>query len=145
MPGAADPTTGAPQPDLIGLTCAACHTGHINYQGVSVRFDGGPGMVDLLKLEKRNRRVTLYTLHVPGRFKRFAARVLGPDATRAQRDELKKGLSKAFDGVFAQKSALDKMHKYTNRADTEEGFGRLDALNRIGNQVFATDMGISGL
>ena len=145
MPGAADPTTGAPQPDLIGLTCAACHTGHINYQGVSVRFDGGPGMVDLLKLESATGGSLLYTLWWPGRFKRFAARVLGPDATRAQRDELEKGLSKAFKGVFAQKSALDKMHKDTNRQDTEEGYGRLDALNRIGNQVFATDMGINGL
>ena len=145
MPGAADPTTGAPQPDLIGLTCAACHTGHITYQGVSVRFDGGPGMVDLLKLETATGESLLYTLWWPGRFKRFAARVLGPDATRAQRDELEKGLSKAFHAVFAQKSALDKMHKDTNRQDTEEGFGRLDALNRIGNQVFATDMTINGL
>jgi len=29
--------------------------------------------------------------------------------------------------------------------NTEEGFGRLDALNRIGNQVFSTDLAMSGL
>jgi hypothetical protein len=29
--------------------------------------------------------------------------------------------------------------------DTEEGYGRLDALNRIGNQVFYTDLVASGL
>src|SRR5260370_33832594 len=29
--------------------------------------------------------------------------------------------------------------------DTEEGFGRLDALNRIGNQVFYTDLVLGGL
>jgi hypothetical protein len=145
MPGAADPTTGQPGSDKIGLTCAACHTGHITYQGVSVRFDGGPGMVDLLKLEQATGLSLLYTLHTPGRFKRFALRVLGPDAPSAKRDELKKGLSKAFDTVHAQADALDKMHKDTKRADTEEGYGRLDALNRIGNQVFATDMTISGL
>jgi mono/diheme cytochrome c family protein len=145
MPGAPDPTTGQPGPDRIGLTCAACHTGHINYQGKSVRFDGGPGMVDLLKLEEATGLSIGSTLYIPGRFRRFAARVLGPDATPAQRDELKKGLSKAFDFVFAQAKALDKMHKETQREDTVEGFGRLDALNRIGNQVFATDMAMSGL
>jgi RoxA-like, cytochrome c-like len=145
MPGAPDPTTGQPGPDRIGLTCAACHTGHINYLGKSVRFDGGPGMVDLLKLEEATGLSIGSALYVPGRFRRFAARVLGPDATAAQRDELKKGLSKAFHVVLDQAKALDKMHKDTHREDTVEGYGRLDALNRIGNQVFATDMAMSGL
>jgi hypothetical protein len=145
MPGAADPTTGQPGPDMIGLTCAACHTGHINYKGVSVRFDGGPGMVDLLKLERATGLTILSTLYVPGRFKRFATRVLGPDATKAERHELKKGLSKAWDFVFGQANALEKMGKDTQKNDTEEGYGRLDALNRIGNQVFYTDMLLSGL
>jgi hypothetical protein len=145
MPGAADPTTGQPGPDMIGLTCAACHTGHINYKGVSVRFDGGPGMVDLLKLESAAGLSILSTLHVPFRFKRFAARVLGPDATPAQRHELKKGLSKAGDFVLSQIGALANLRKDKHHDDTEEGFGRLDALNRIGNQVFYTDMLLSGL
>jgi hypothetical protein len=145
MPGAPDPTTGRPGADMIGLTCAACHTGHISYQGKSVRFDGGPGMVDLLKLEEATGLSIGSTVYLPGRFRRFAMRVLGPDATPAQRDELKKGLSKAFHFVFDQAKALKKMHKDTHREDTEEGYGRLDALNRIGNQVFATDMAMSGL
>jgi hypothetical protein len=145
MPGAPDPTTGQPGPDMIGLTCAACHTGHINYQGKSVRFDGGQGMVDLLKLELATGQSIGSTLYVPGRFRRFATRVLGPNAAPAQRDDLEKGLSKAFHFVLAQAKALDRMHKDTHREDTLEGYGRLDALNRIGNQVFATDMAISGL
>jgi hypothetical protein len=145
LAGPLDPITGQSKPDMIGLSCAACHTGHINYKGVSVRFDGGPGMVDLLKLEEATGLAIAYTLKVPGRFKRFAARVLGPDATRAQRDELKDGLSKAGAIVLAQHDALDKMHKDTHKDDTEEGYGRLDALNRIGNQVFSTDFDMSGL
>ena len=145
MPGAPDPTTGKPQPDMIGLTCAACHTGHINYKGVSVRFDGGPGMVDLLKLELATGQSILSTLYLPGRFKRFAARVLAPDATPAERDELKKELAKGGDFVLGQVKALKKALRDKHQTDTEEGYGRLDALNRIGNQVFATDMAISGL
>ncbi len=26
----------------LGLTCAACHTGQVNYQGTAMRIDGGP-------------------------------------------------------------------------------------------------------
>ena len=145
MSGTPDPTTGQPRPDMIGLTCAACHTGHINYKGVSVRFDGGPGMVDLLKLELATGQSILSTLYVPGRFKRFATRVLGPDASPAERDDLKKGLSKSGDVVLGQVKALKKALKDKHQNDTEEGYGRLDALNRIGNQVFATDIALSGL
>jgi hypothetical protein len=149
MVGATDPGTGAPEPDMIGLTCAACHTGHINYKGVSVRFDGGPGMVDLKKLEIATGESILATLPtlpgVPGRFNRFAARVLGPNASPADLDGLKKGLKKASDFVIAQLTVPQKANKANNQKDTEEGFGRLDALNRIGNQVFYTDLAAAGL
>jgi len=50
LSGAINPVTGASEPDKIGLTCAACHTGSINYKGTSISFDGGPAMVDLRKL-----------------------------------------------------------------------------------------------
>jgi hypothetical protein len=152
MPGVPDPTTGKPGPDMIGLTCAACHTGHINYQGVSVRFDGGPGMVDLKKLELATGLSIGYTLKVPGRFRRFAARVLGPDATKAERDDLEQKLAPIGKFLLDQKNLYDKTiaskKTYDNKqqqTDTEEGFGRLDALNRIGNQVFTTDIAMSGL
>ena len=145
LAGATDPATGAPQPDLIGLTCAACHTGSIHYKGASIRYDGGPAMVNLLKLEQATGLSIAYTLTVPFRFKRFATRVLGPNATEAQRAELKKGLSSAGNSVLAQKNALDNLNQRTGQQDTEEGYGRLDALNRIGNQVFATDPALSGV
>src|SRR6185295_725196 len=52
MTGARNPGTGQAESDKIGLTCAACHTGHITYKGTSVRFDGGPGMLELRQLER---------------------------------------------------------------------------------------------
>ena len=33
--------------DYIGLTCAACHTAQINYQGKGIRIDGGPAGADM--------------------------------------------------------------------------------------------------
>jgi cytochrome c5 len=150
LSAATDPATGVAQPDLIGLTCAACHTGSIRYKGTSIRYDGGPAMVNLLNLEEATGLSIAYTLapFLPSRFDRFAGRVLGPNATEAQRAELKKGLTGAGAFVKAQSDALTNLYNRVGQQDTEEGYGRLDALNRIGNQVFYTDMvanGITGL
>ncbi|MGJ4948903.1 di-heme-cytochrome C peroxidase [Bradyrhizobium sp. HKCCYLS20291] len=146
LSGVTDPGTGAAQSDKIGLTCAACHAGSIHYKGVSVRFDGGPGMVDLRKLEEAMGFAMIFTQYVPGRFSRFADRVLGPNASDADRETLKKGLKAAT--AFALNMQANN-YKNTiaakGQTETEEGFGRLDALNRIGNQVFYLDMAVSGL
>lgn len=156
MTGVPDPATGQIGEDRIGLTCAACHTGQIHYKGIDIRFDGGPAMTDLRKLEITTGLSIAYTLFVPGRFTRFADRVLGPSASDADRDALKQKLSaigtflvdwektykKTIDGKtrFNEKTKRDEQQQ-----DTEEGYGRLDALNRIGNQVFSQDMTLSGL
>ena len=145
MTGVTNPGTGAPEADKIGLTCAACHTGHISYKGVSVRFDGGPAAVNLKKLELATGLSIAYTTWVPGRFNRFAARVLGPDAGQEERDKLKKGVTEVRDFLLAQIKIYQKTVKAKKQEDTEEGFGRLDALNRIGNQVFYTDLVMAGL
>src|SRR5690606_4324779 len=34
--------------DYVGYTCAACHTGQVNYQGQAIRIDGGPAMADMV-------------------------------------------------------------------------------------------------
>jgi hypothetical protein len=145
MTDVTNPGTGTPEADKIGLTCAACHTGHINYKAVSVRFDGGPATVNLKKLELSTGLSIAYTTWIPGRFNRFAARVLGPDAGEADRSKLKQGLTEVRDFLLGQAKTYQKTIKAKNQADTEEGFGRLDALNRIGNQVFYTNLVMAGL
>jgi hypothetical protein len=102
LAGATNPTTAKPEPDRIGLTCAACHAGSIRYKGTSVRFDGGPAMVDLFKLEQATTLSVLYTVYLPGRFNRFANRVLGPNPDAAQYDQLKKDLSATSDYLLSQ-------------------------------------------
>ncbi|UFZ03415.1 cytochrome C [Bradyrhizobium ontarionense] len=141
-----NPASGAAEPDKIGLTCAACHAGSIHYKGVSVRFDGGPGMADLRKLEEAMGFAMIFTQYVPGRFSRFAERVLGPNASDADRATLKKGLKAATDfALTMQAKNYQTAIEAKGQTETMEGFGRLDALNRIGNQVFYLDMAVSGL
>jgi hypothetical protein len=146
LTGAVNPVTGAAEPDKIGLTCAACHTGSLHYQGSSIRFDGGPAMLELRKLEQATGFSMAFTRYVPGRFSRFADRVLGPGAGQTERDKLRKDLEAALDYALKTK---EKSYQDTIRSKgqvaTDEGFGRLDALTRIGNEVFYLDMVKSGL
>jgi mono/diheme cytochrome c family protein len=145
LTGAPDPATGLPEADKIGLSCAACHTGHLRYKGVSVRFDGGPAMLDLQRLEKATGLSILYTLYVPGRFGRFAARVLGPEASKTDHSKLKKELAMVAGNVLNEVDVMRATFAAKGQKSTDEGYGRLDALNRIGNQVFYTDLAKDGV
>ena len=136
-----DPRDGKPSLDRIGLTCAACHTGHIEYKGASLRFDGGPAMLNLNALERAVSLSLFYTLKAPGRFERFSNRVLGPQASAEDREKLRAGLAKIFDSIVVATRASYALKKATGQQDTPENFGRLDALNRIGNRLFYEDLG----
>lgn len=130
--------------DQIGFTCAACHTGQLEYNGVSLRIDGGPAITDLGKFRETLGLALVYTRYVPGRFSRFADRVLGEDAPDAARDRLDAQLDALLERGDRinklQDAAWQARERETGRTNVEEGFGRLDALNRIGNQVFFSDL-----
>ena len=135
-PDARDPQTGQA---VLGFTCAACHTGRIDYRGTNLLIDGGPALTNLG--QSRNalaKAIAKAANPFNGGFDRFAKRLI-PDAEfgdprrRALLQQLGTGLIK---GLIA-KLELDGR----GRGTVEEGFGRLDALNRIGNEVFANQMG----
>lgn len=135
-PGYEDPVTGKPLDDQIGLTCAACHTGHLEYNGVSLRIDGAPAMTDIGRFRETLGLALFYTRNVPFRFGRFADRVLGENHTPEQRAELKTQL----DELLARGKVVADATAAANQRSVAEGFTRLDALNRIGNQVFYTNL-----
>ena len=74
----------------------------------------------------------LLTRYWPGRFDRFAERILGPGATLDDRETLKNQL----DQVLDQYKQVKDLEERVASQSILEGYGRLDALNRIGNQVF---------
>ncbi|MBA2398450.1 MAG: cytochrome c [Bradyrhizobium sp.] len=120
----------------IGLTCAACHTGRFTYKDTAVIIDGGPALTDLFKLKKGIGVAVLYARLLPGRFGRFANNVLGENATDEDRDMLKQQM----DQVLKQLKTVKNLEEAVAGRSILEGYGRLDALNRIGNQVFSLDL-----
>jgi mono/diheme cytochrome c family protein len=130
-----NPQTNAPMTSL-GLTCAACHTGRFTYQKTSVFIDGGPALTNVQKFQKAVGLSIIYTRRVPGRFARFAERVLGPTAS----EDAKAKLRKQFDDVYTQVMMVHDLENAVENRTVDEGYTRLDALSRIGNTVFALDL-----
>jgi hypothetical protein len=120
----------------LGLTCAACHTGRLTYQNTAIIIDGGPALTNLFKLKEAIGLSLFWTRWLPSRFDRFANRVLGPEANWDQRAALKAQLIRVV-GQYKESKALEDAVAVQS---VEEGYARLDALNRIGNQVFSIDL-----
>lgn len=135
-----DPTSGAhwTNPETgrdmtrIGLTCAACHTGRMTYKGAAILIDGGGAMIDVNAVRKAAAVSLFLTRYMPFRFDRFADRVLGPHARPEAKDALRAKLEAVLNGV----KRVRKLDASIADRSVTEGIGRLDALNRIGNQVF---------
>ena len=108
--------------DQVGLTCAACHTTQINYRGTAMRIDGASALADVVGLFGELDAAMKATLADDNKLARFAAKASGGDASAARTS-----LS-ATERYFA--SFLD-----ANHSSTVEGFARMDAIDRIINQV----------
>ncbi|MHC2331176.1 di-heme-cytochrome C peroxidase [Bradyrhizobium sp. USDA 4454] len=120
----------------VGLTCSACHTGSLSYRGTEIVIDGGPANTNLFQFQKSIGVSLLLTRFWPGRFARFADEILGKEASRDERMALRGQL----DLVLKQYANINALETKVAANSVEEGYARLDALNRIGNQVFAIDL-----
>jgi len=120
----------------IGLTCAACHTGSFTYHGTEVVIDGGPANTNLFEFQKSIGLSLLLTRFWPGRYARFADAILGKDAGLDERMALRDQL----DLVLKQYDNINNLEARVAANSVDEGYARLDALNRIGNQVFSIDL-----
>jgi hypothetical protein len=128
-----DPYTGQ-KTAVLGITCAACHTGELFYGGKAIRIDAGPSMINLQKFTEAMGLAAAWTYYDPLRFRRFADRILGPDHPHADEVRLRKAVKYYLDTSFEEVKLTAKLFP------TVEGYGRTDALARIGNFVFGTEL-----
>lgn len=125
---------------VLDITCAACHTGEIHFRkddrNYAVRIDGGQAMHAFTDMSRGNFAPVLLaslidTTLKPWKFDRFAKQVLGPGYP-ASKPELKSALWATIKAMLGsgQNNPLRKLYP------VHEGFGRTDALGRIGNTAF---------
>lgn len=115
---------------MLGLTCAACHTGQINYRGKAVLIEGGPAMAEFTHFLKTFVEALVLTQFDPLKFNRFAERVLGENSKDTQaREKLRSDLL-GYIEYFVELG-------WRNAPDLAWGFGRLDALTGLTNDIVA--------
>ena len=112
--------------NYVGLTCAACHTSQINYQGIGIRIDGGPAGADMETLMKDIVHAMQTTLNDEAVRTRFVKNVLARGNYTAETEVLND-----------LKKYHQRLETYTivNRSPTRYGYARLDAFGRIYNRV----------
>lgn len=125
----------------IGFTCAACHTAQLEYGDTRLLIDGGPASTNLGAFREALQGA-LQGLADSARAQRFATRVLSSNATPEQRQMLQAqllGFTRAAAQELAATVAATRARLAQGEVLVDEGFARLDALARIGNQVFWND------
>ncbi len=124
----------------LDVSCAACHTGELRYDGQAIRIDGGAAMHSLASTVPTLRGGAFgqtlgmsmaFTYYDPFKFRRFAHEVLGGNYER-DRDQLRRDFKQVLDRLLG--TAYNDWHR--GLYPTEEGFGRTDAFGRIANTVF---------
>lgn len=123
----------------LGLTCAACHTSQIRYQGTAWLIDGGPTSGDFEKFLRRLVLALEKTVADPAKFERFANRVLGAGATPVAKADLLASVKKAS----ASRASYNVRNLPTTNA-TPFGPGRVDAFGAILNEVAETFAQVPG-
>jgi hypothetical protein len=127
---------GGVEPGL-GTPCAACTHGRVEYRGHTLQRDGAPGTFDAAAFLRDLYRALWQTRTQPRRFARFADRVLGPDATAADRVQLAARMDRQLKLVV--RPAVVAALRGTPR--TRPGPGRIDALGAGLNRLDARSVG----
>jgi len=113
--------------DYVGYTCAACHTGQVNYKGVAIRIDGGPAMADMVGFLTDLQNSLAATMDDEAKKQRFIAKVLELKNTYSDADTIAADLKR-----WERKIRL---YNNINASKVEYGYARLDAFGRIYNRV----------
>ncbi len=129
---------GGDEPPALGMTCAACHTGQINFAGKVLQIDGAGTGADMYAFIAELSAALTQTgaARSDPKFKRFADKVLGATHDSDEEDFLFQRLS-AFAASFAQ-------FVTTSTPTVPWGPSRLDAFGMIFNRATAIDLNMPG-
>jgi cytochrome c5 len=125
--------SGGSSGQMIGMTCAACHTRQIEVAGVAYRIDGGPAIADFQSFLADLDVAVAAVLADQGVFANFGLAVLGPNPSPDKLAELKD----------AVKAWHLRYHTLMQRALPSPAWGpsRLDAVSMIFNRLTGLDIG----
>ncbi|MCZ6697311.1 MAG: di-heme-cytochrome C peroxidase [Planctomycetota bacterium] len=122
--------------DYVGYTCAACHTGQVDFKGRALRIDGGPAMADMVKFLTELTLAMEQTLRKADeenpRLKGFVERVRELNNDYDDAAKIEEDLKK-WTNVRTLYNIVNSSTYEGNSVDY--GYARLDAFGRIYNRV----------
>jgi hypothetical protein len=121
------------RPDMLGLTCAACHTNRVELAGTVVQIEGGPAHGDFQTFLAELVQALQATAGDDVKFQRFATKVAG-EPNGAKADALRVQVRDTATRLLAREQL--------NAAPYPYGHGRVDALGNILNEVLSADLGV---
>ena len=113
--------------NYVGLTCAACHTGQVNYKGTAIRIDGGPAMADMVGFLSYMEKSMQATLEDDAKRERFISSVLGNGTDYSNAEDVTDSLERWTNTIT--------LYNTINHSHIDYGYARLDAFGRIYNRV----------
>ncbi|CAA7612630.1 conserved hypothetical protein [Magnetospirillum sp. LM-5] len=119
------------KPAWFGMTCAACHTNRIRYQGREIQIDGAPALADLGGFLRDLQAALAETVSDSGKFDRMSFRMLGAAPSNRAKQALKARLKENADRVAVI---------LKNSSSESWGHGRTDAFGMIFNRVTGVDL-----
>lgn len=127
-------STGQFKGVYMGMTCAACHTGQVQYKGQQIRIDGGvANRFNLIEWIRTLADALNQTASDPARFQAMAIEIKKTNRSIDVAD-LKKRL-------LADAEIVNMQAKYGFILPSLPGPGRLDALGSIHNSLLAINTG----
>ncbi|MDO9714284.1 di-heme-cytochrome C peroxidase [Paracraurococcus lichenis] len=124
---------GPPGGQMVGMSCAACHTREIEAEGRAWRVDGGPAFADFQSFLADLDRAVGALLANPAAFDTFAVAVLGNPPAPADKAALQQQVERWY----------RRYHTIIARSlpTPPWGPGRLDAVAMIFNRLTGLDLG----
>lgn len=118
---------------IIGMTCAACHTRQIEFAGTSYRVDGGPAIADFQSFLADLDTAVNTVINDPRAFQEFAGAVLGQPFAPVDQAQLMTELQAWY----------LRFHTLMSRSLPPNPWGpsRLDAVAMIFNRLTGLDLG----
>ncbi len=114
----------------LGMTCAACHTNQMDYNGRQLIIDGGPTLANFVLFLSELIDAMNATNGDNDKFDRFAQNVLGTDNTSDVSDQLRRDLLKVTQDL-AERQLVNALPD--NYPADFTSYARLDAFGNIQN------------
>lgn len=114
----------------VGMTCAACHTNQLDYQGTKILIEGAPTLANFVLFYQQLVAALNQTYQDSAKFERFAKNILDSQYSQSSANTLRNQL------LVVAKNATQRQQVNALPANYSKDFtsyGRLDAFGNIQN------------